>query len=190
MQGNPWLCAWWPSWRAIPPQSWRQEAHDLTVCGWGGAARCPITSPPLDPSPHPPKSSCVQWALLYHPHSIPAGHLSGTQMLKLLHLKVWPKGPPWTHLCLVLGRLLQGSCSILSSSGFMPLFGRWQDVWHWWRRWLSAQGGLKLRIGRKSPGVPLQPCIVDYMYLVPLDIDTHAYLICYVCPVLFFFLVE
>lgn len=111
MHRRPWACAWWPSWRVIALQRWGREVHDLVVCCLGGVASHPITSPPPDPSPHPSENSCVPWALPSHPHTIPRGHLSVTQMLKFLHLNVWLKGHPrhasvwsWEDFS---GRLLQ-----------------------------------------------------------------------------------
>lgn len=164
MHSSPWVCAWWPSRRATAQQCRRREVHDLAVRCSGGAARHPITSPPSDPYPHPSSSSCVHWALPSHPHSIPRGHLSVTQMLELLHLNVWLKGPSRTHLCLVLARLLQDGGSILSCSSFIPLAGEWQDVCRsLWRHVLSGQGGLKVIIGKESPCVSLKLWVVDCM---------------------------
>lgn len=58
-----------------------------------------ITGPPEDPPPHIPRAAVFSWHR-FPPLSTPRGHLSVTQMLKLLNLKVRLKGPRGTgHTC-------------------------------------------------------------------------------------------
>lgn len=104
--------------------------------GLGNEQTLTTTSPgpPVDPALCPSEDSCVRGHCPLHPCSTARGHLSVVQILKLLSLKVWLKGLQGIQRAF-LGTPLPGpeeTCSrelfALSSSSFIPVVGRWQDV--------------------------------------------------------------
>lgn len=110
----------------------RQEVQVSAACCLGGAASCHHNPrPPAVPShPHALLRAAV-FSRSCHPWPTLSSEDISQQTSEPQSLTNRPSGleeRSSSHLSLALRRLVQVSCSILSSSSFIPVVGRWQDV--------------------------------------------------------------